>query len=334
MRLFTLFVHLSSLIFEAVAQPIDPTNKSLEPRGIAGVNPALRKLQHPVVRVTGVRFSYPLVQHWIDKFNKAYPDIQVIIEARGTSDPSQYDILVEGYEHTENFRQEREYVYVGRYAVLPVANSHSTFAGIYREKGLNRALITQLYFHDPYADKDKDLEVRAPYKVYTRLQKAAAPIVFSNYFGYQQKDIKGKSIAGSDEHLMKALVRDSTGISYAPVPNIYDHTTQQVIEGISIIPVDLNGNSRVSDDERFYASLDGVTQRLESVKASEVSNLPIAYLHFSVDIKNVSSDAVKFLKWVIENSEADLHAFGYLKPEPEKVDKSKFEQFALKHIKQ
>ena len=47
-----------------------------------------------VVKITGVRFAYPLVQKWIDSFNKEYPDVQIIIEPRGSADPSS-DILIE-----------------------------------------------------------------------------------------------------------------------------------------------------------------------------------------------------------------------------------------------
>src|SRR5690348_14461212 len=75
------------------------------------------------VKITGVRFSYPLIQKWIDEFEVVHPEIQVIIESRGTSDPTQYDILVEGYEHPESTRLDREYVYVAQYAVLPIASA-------------------------------------------------------------------------------------------------------------------------------------------------------------------------------------------------------------------
>jgi phosphate transport system substrate-binding protein len=323
MRFFINFTLILIMVFQAAAQP----------KGVASIVSPDRK-QLPVVRITGVRFSYPIVQHWIDRFNKTYPDIQVIIESRGTSDPSQSDILVEAYEQPESIRQEREYVYIARYAVLPIASSRSSFARTYGERGLNRELITQIFFYDPYADKDAMQDVKAPYTVYTRLQKAGVPIAFSNYFGYEQKDIKGKSIAGSDEHLIKALLRDTTGISYSPVPNIYDHITQRPLDGISVIPVDLNANKKVSDDERFYDNLSVVTRRFESNAASEMNNVPIADLHFSVNSKNASNEAITFLRWLIDESESDLHVYGYLKPEPGKKDKAKFEQFAAKHIKQ
>jgi phosphate transport system substrate-binding protein len=291
------------------------------------------KKNQQVVRITGVRFAYPLVQQWIDDFNKAYPDVQVIIESRGSTDPSQYEILIEAYEHPDDFKKDREYAYVGRYAILPVTNSKSGIAKLYLDKGLDKDLIVQLFFHDIYADKEKQEEIKAPFTIYTRLQKAGAPITFANYFGYEQKDIQGKAIAGADEHILKALLRDTTGVSYLPVSLIYDRSTKKSVEGISVLPVDLNGNGRVNDEEKFYNDLHTVVQRLESTSQKDLNNVPIGYLHFSVDKKSASTDAVTFIKWVIENGQKNLSDFGYLKPEPEKLEKGKSELFASKRIK-
>lgn len=285
------------------------------------------------VRITGVRFAYPLVQKWIDKFNNEFPDIQVIIESRGSSDPSQYDILIEAYEQADEIKDNREYVYVARYAILPVANSNSEFAKKYSEKGLNKDLIVQLFFHDIYADKENQKEVKDPYTIYTRLQKAGVPITFANYFGYEQKDVKGKAIAGADEHLLRALLRDSTGVSYLPLSLIYDEETKKVKDGITVLPVDLNGNDKVNDEEKFYDNLSAVLERLNNTTSKQIKNVPTEYLHFSVDKKGVSADAITFLRWTVRNGEKYLHDFGYLKPEPQKTENDKFEQFASKRLK-
>jgi|SRR5688572_5642721 len=290
--------------------------------------------QDNVVIITGVRFAYPLVQKWIDEYNKVNPDVQIIIESRGTNDPSKYDLLIEAYEPDDAVKKTREYVYVARYAVLPVANSSSAFAKTYIDKGLNEGLIKQLFFHDMFADKEDQLEIKAPFTVYTRLQKAGVPITFANHFGFQQKDIKGKTIAGSDEHLLKAVLRDSTGLSYFPVSMIYDRTTGKPVQGLSVLPVDLNGNNKVNEEEKFYGELAGVLKSLEEKNEKGLHNVPIEHLHLSVEKSSPNAKAVDFLRWVIQNGQKDLHTFGYLTPDDSHLDKGKFEQFASQHIKQ
>jgi len=280
-----------------------------------------------VTVVTGARFTYPLVQKWIDDYNVEHPDIQIIIESRGSADP-QADILIEAYEQDEAVKKTREYLYVARYAVLPVANSNSAFAKTYSERGLNKQLINQLFFHDLFADSEKEQEIKDPYTIYTRLQKAGAPIVFTKYFGFEQKDVKGKAIAGSDEHLLKAILRDSNAVSYLPLSLIYDHASRKPLNGLSVLPVDISGNDRISNDEKFYGDLSTVIKRLEEGDSKDLKNIPIEYLHFSVDKNKATPDAIGFLLWVIQNGQNSLHEFGYLLPKSNNSDEEKFEQFA------
>lgn len=281
---------------------------------------AAERREKNIVAITGVRFAYPLIQHWIDEYNKTNPEVQVIIEARGANDPARYDILVEAYEPDTETKKKREYVNIGRYAILPVANSQSNFSKIYSAKGLNQSLIKQIFFHDIYAEKKEKLTVKEPFTVYTRLQKAGAPITFASYFGYQQKDIKGKSVAGSDEHLLKALLRDTLALSYLPLNLVYDLKTGTPVPGLSILPVDLSGNGKVSEDEKIYSDLVPVIQHLEEKHSTELNNIPIAYLNLTVDKNGSSPEAIAFLQWIIQNGQKDLHAFGFLKPGQEQLE--------------
>jgi ABC-type phosphate transport system substrate-binding protein len=264
-----------------------------------------------VIKMTGVRFAYPLIEHWIEEYTKVNPGVQLIIEWRGTNDPSQYDILVEAFEHPAEIRKERDYTYIGRYAILPVANSRSAFAKTYGVKGLTTETIRQIFFHDIFADKDNEEKITVPFTTYTRLQKAGAPIVFATYFKYEQKDIKGQGIAGSDEHLLKAVLRDTTGVSFLPTPVIY--AKPDGVEGLAVIPVDLNGNDRVSNDEKFYQTRSEAIEHL--TKAKDVRNLPIENIHLSVDRKSANPEALAFIRWVVDNRLSDLKDFGFL-PSP------------------
>lgn len=273
---------------------------------------------HKVV-ITGVRFSYPLVSSWIEAYKAVNPNAVIQIESRGVTDP-QYDLLIEAYEPDSAAKQNRDFVYIGRYALLPVANAQSDFAKRYLEKGLTGDLIRQIYFNDVYADKKNSKKVEANYTVYTRLQKAGAPITFARYFGYEQSNIKGKTIAGADEHLIKALLKDTTAISYTTLGLAYDVKTRQQVNGLAVLPVDTDDNKRVSHDEKEYGNLDNLIARLE---AGELKNIPVAYLHVSIHHSNTNAEALKFLQWILNNGRDNLNQFGFLKPEPRRFQQEK-----------
>ena len=152
--------------------------------------------------------------------------------------------------------------------------------------------------------------------------------MFANTYGFEQKDIKGKAIAGSDEHLLKSILRDSTAISYLPISLVYDLNTRKPLEGITVLPVDLNDNGKVADDEKITAGLDEVIQKIETASPKDIKGLAVGYLHLSVPSQGASEEAVDFIRYVIDNGGRSLHQFGYVLPEESKVDKSKFKPLA------
>lgn len=274
----------------------------------------------PKVVITGARFAYPLVEEWIKQYKSVNPSAEVIIEPRTATDPASYDLLLEAYESDKTQKESRDYFYIARYAVLPIANSSSEFANQYSKKGLTQKQIKSLFFHDIFADKKNSEQIQVPYTIYTRLQKAGVPTTFANYFGYEQQSIKGKAIAGADEHLVKAVLKDSIGVTYSSLNLIFDNTTRKVKDGITIIPVDQNGDDRVNDVEKELTSLDNVVSLLEE---KNVKNIPVEYLHFSISKENRNLEAIKFLKWVVDKGLNDLHQFGFLAPADKQYEKGK-----------
>lgn len=284
-----------------------------------------------LVIVTGARFSYQLVEKWIDEYAKVNPEVQIIVESRGSNDPLKYDILAEVYEHPEELKKQREYLYIARYAILPVANSQSSFAKQFAETGLNNDTFREVFFHDIFSEKSKK-PITVPYTVYTRMQNAGVPVVFASHFGFQQKDIKGTGIAGADSHLMKALLRDTTGVSYLPLPLIYDPRTGAPNEGLAVLPPDLNGNKKVTPDEKFYDRLETVVNRIEELEGKELKNIPISYLHLSVDRQRATKEAVDFLRWIKDNGVQYLHEYGYLKPDARRLNEQEFSALTTRRI--
>jgi phosphate transport system substrate-binding protein len=177
-----------------------------------------------------------------------------------------------------------------------------------------------------FAEKKNHEKINYPLTVYTRLQRAGAPITFAHYFGFEQQNIKGKAIAGSDEHLIKALLKDSTGVSYATLGLLYNPETRKVLNGLTVIPVDQDGDGHVSSNEKQVNDVDAIITKLES---HELKNIPVEYLHISISKTNTNQEALNFLTWAFNQSQNDLHHFGYLKPEPQRFQKTKEKLSAL-----
>lgn len=267
-----------------------------------------------VVVITGARFLYPLLEHWIDAYVKENPSVQLIIDSRGSNDPLHYDILAEVRTSDDALLRGRQVVNVGRYAVLPVTHRASPLAEAYGEKGLTVEQIKEIFFDDIFKGESKR-PVLVAYTPYRRLQRAGVPEVFSRTFGYTQKDLKGNAIAGADAHIVKALLRDTEGVSFLPISLIYDVNSREINEGLALLPFDLDGNNRISDDERLRGDLDELIATIESAEPRSVKHLPVADIHLSVDKSRAHPEALAFLRWVSEQGHTALHAYGFLLPE-------------------
>jgi phosphate transport system substrate-binding protein len=279
------------------------------------------------VIITGARFSYPLLKKWIEEYATVNAGVEVVIDPRTTSDPANFDLLVEAYE-PENYKDKREFITFARFAVVPIANEQSPLAKARAGKGLTPDELRQAYFQDIFADQSKAAPLTEPFTTYTRLQTSGSAFVFASHFGFTQQNILGKAIAGADEHLVKAITKDTQGIGYAPVPVAFDVVSRTLQPGIVLLQIDADGNKKLSADELLPANLEKTLQVLEN----NSGQIPVGSLQLSIAKHNLSSEALQFLKWVIENGQDDLQGFGFFKPDEKRFqqEKQKFDQLASK----
>lgn len=260
--------------------------------------------------LSGARFTQPLFEAWIAGYQELHPEVKFRIENKGAAEFSDADLIIHGHELSKSeVDSKRQYVEIAKYAILPVTNARSPLVGLYAKKGLNHDQIKRIFFYDPYLPTEE--EVKVPYNVYTRVQRAPSPITFAAHFGYTQDDLHGRAIAGADIHLIKSVLRDSLGITYSPMSHIYSPETGRVLEGLFVIPIDFDGNGRVSEDERFFETSAAVLDRLSKEQSK---NIPVARIELAILRKGASPETLAFVAWILEHGWQMLSAHGYLSP--------------------
>src|SRR5882757_1299500 len=244
----------------------------------------------PVIRITGTRLVYPLFQRWVDEYTKLHPGIKFII-SKSPADSA--DLLIVSHKLGQgDIKNGQTTLVVTRYVQLPVVNSRRGDVAALQSKGFDDSAFRRVYF----SDKDDKGHSIYQFTVYKRQQPACASIAFANHFDNEQKDIKGVGVAGDDRDLLTAVKRDPSGISYNNLGFLYDLRSRKLIDSISIIPIDLNGNGRIDPDEDIYGSLDDV---IGFVEKTHHPRIPLENVNVLYRKDGPVKDIAPFLQWVL-----------------------------------
>jgi phosphate transport system substrate-binding protein len=212
--------------------------------------------------------------------------------------------------------------------LLPVANAKNPSNRELLKKGLTATDVKEIFFEkDDFleeASKKGKKKGKSTFvaTVYTREEKACAPTAFANHYGFSQENINGTGVSGDDKYLIHAVRKDSSGITYNNAGYIYDLTTREPINGIAVIPYDLNENGKIDENEHFYNNLDDLVNNLESVENQVV---PIEHINISYPkiISQENNNLKLFLDYILTEGQKFNHEFGFLNLETEHLAKQK-----------
>ncbi|MCO4292544.1 hypothetical protein NF867_06705 [Solitalea sp. MAHUQ-68] len=265
--------------------------------------------------ITGTRFTYPLFEKWISLYKKEHPDLHIRIASKGTKSADSANLFINAHRLTDNELPGLTTEAIARYALLPVANSQNKLLSIYGSRGIKSKELKKLFFEkydpaEPDAEQKPNKQLKGYQPVfYTRAQKACAPITFAAYYGFEQENLVGNQLGGDDKHLIQAVLSDSAGVTYNVLSFIYDLNTRKVKEGLGIIPLDLNNNGKLDENEQIYGTIDQLITYLEST-----TNPGLPFEQVTLSYKkgqNNTKSIEEFISWIRSKGQLNNHEFGY-----------------------
>jgi phosphate transport system substrate-binding protein len=254
-----------------------------------------------VIKITGTRLAFPLVQRWIDEYKKQHPEVIMQLSSKIPADSA--DVLIASYNlRAGDVKDGRAAIALTRYVQLPVINSQSNAVTTLQSKGFTDTDFSRIYFGN-------DNNQLYHFSVYKREKPACASIAFANHFGNEQKDIKGIGVTGDDKDLLNAVKKDTNGISYNNLGFIYDLKSRRVVDSIAIVPIDFNQNGQIDASEQIYGTLDNVLEFSEKTKNSK---LMIEQVNVVFHKDNPDKNVIAFLQWVLTKGQRYNHDFGFI----------------------
>lgn len=274
------------------------------------------------IQLSGAFALYPVVVRWAEEFKKIHPGVQIDISGggagKGITDvlTGMVDIGMSSRDlQPEELRRGAWPLTVLRDAVVMIASEDNPEAQLLRQRGVKRSTATALW-----TDRITSWAAvtgsrrNIPVHVYTRSDACGAGETFAAWINMKQEDLGGTAVYG-DPGIASAIQRDKVGIGYSNLGYVYDISSKRPQPGIMVVPMDLNGDGRISPDEDFYQTL---TTLSEAIRTGRYPSPPSRDLFLVTKGRPRNPVVVAFLKYIYGKGQTLAGEVGYV-PLSEKI---------------
>lgn len=270
------------------------------------------------ISLSGAFALYPMAVKWGDEYKKTDSSVSIDITAggagKGMSDAlaGMVDIGMVSRDITkEETAKGAWYTSCVIDAVVPVFSASSPVYDEIMKRGVKKNEFAKIWDKNPaktWKAVIPTLGKDSALNVYTRSDACGAAQTWGSFFGKKQEELGGIGVFG-DPGLAEAVRKDVNGIGYNNINFVYDKDTKKPAAGLSIVPIDVNGNGRIDDGEKLYDTRDAITQ---AIATGKYPSPPARKLYLVVKNGPAKPAVKKFLKWVLTDGQKYVQEAGYI----------------------
>ena len=279
------------------------------------------------ISISGAFALYPLAVKWAEEFKKIHPEVKIDISAGGAG-KGMTDALSGmvdlGMLSREINKAEIEkgawLVSVAKDAVLPTISDKNPVLPELKIKGMTRQNFEQIFITGNITSwgtslMKVDQKAQGKINVYVRSDACGAGEMWGKYLGKNQETLSGIGVFG-DPGVAEAVKKDPLGVGYNNVIYVYDIQTRKCYPGISVIPIDVNGNGKIDKEEDFYGTLDLL---MAAIRDGRYPSPPARDLYFVSKGKTTDPVINAFLKWILTDGQKFVNESGYVQLPEDKI---------------
>jgi phosphate transport system substrate-binding protein len=277
----------------------------------------LAKPREETIVVSGAFALYPLMIDWSDQYKTTHPNVRFEISAGGAG-KGMTDALSElvdiGMVSREIYQAEMDkgafWVAVARDAVVVTVSGDNPVLSDLLASGVTAEKLREIFVTGEVTTWGQLVgrpEVTDAINVYTRSDACGVADTIAKYMGYRQEDLLGVGIFG-DPGLAEAVKTDPLSIGYNNVNDAYDTVSGKAVEGVSVVPLDIDGNGLVDQSEDFY---DERGYMITAIREGTYTSPPARDLYL-VTKDGFSGAMLDFVKWVLTEGQDYAEASGYV----------------------
>ena len=269
------------------------------------------------IAVSGAFALFPMMTVWAEQYSAQHPNIHFDVQGGGAG-KGMTDVLAGAVDiamvsrelKTEETDQGAYGVPVTIDAVVATVNADNPHIDAILAQGLTPEAAAAIWMSQETKTWGQLLGTDASeaITVYTRSDSAGAAEVWAKFMGGSvQEDLKGTAVNG-DPGVAEAVRQDTLGIGFNNIGFAYDLSTGGQLEGLRVVPLDLNGDGQIGADESFYDTKDGIAGAI----AAKVYPFPPARELYLVTKGEPDPAIVEFYRWILTDGQALVPDAGYV----------------------
>jgi phosphate transport system substrate-binding protein len=267
------------------------------------------------IKVSGAWALYPMMVKWAEEFQKLHPKVRIDISAGGAG-KGMADALAQAVDigmvsreiRPEEIDQGANFVPVVKDAVFPTISASNPVWEALSQKGVQRQTFVALFIEgEPLTwGSVVGTDSGDSVNVYTRSDACGAAETWAKYLGAEQEDLKDIAVYG-DPGLAEAVKTDPLGVGYNNLNYAYDMNTGLPVQGLQVVPIDVNENGEVDPEE----DLSTKERALEAVMAGVYPSPPARDLYLVTQTEFIGLTA-EFVRWILTEGQQYLAEVGYI----------------------
>ncbi|MBF0494603.1 MAG: extracellular solute-binding protein [Candidatus Omnitrophica bacterium] len=278
------------------------------------------------ITLSGAWALYPMALKWAEEFQKIHPKVKIDVSAGGAG-KGMADCLAKiadlGMVSRDiNAEEEKKGAWalpVVKDAVLATVNANNPVIKGILVKGLTKKIFADIFVTGDIKTWGQVLgtDEKQPVIAYTRSDACGAGETWAKYLGKKQEDLVGIGVYG-DPGVAEAVKKDVCGIGFNNVNYVYDAKTKAPIDGIRVVPIDINGDGKIDPDEDFYNDRATV---MAAIARGIYPSPPARDLYFVSGGKPERKEVREFLRWVLTDGQKYVPETGYINVPDDKIKK-------------
>ena len=269
------------------------------------------------IAVSGAFALFPMMTVWAEQYTALHPNITFDVQGGGAG-KGMTDVLAGAVDiamvsrelKPEETDQGAFGVPVTIDAVVATVNADNPYIDEILAHGLTPEAAAAIWMSQETTTWGQLLGTDATeaITVYTRSDAAGAAEVWAKFMGGTvQEDLMGTAVNG-DPGLAEAVRQDALGIGFNNIGFAYNLETGGQLDGLRVIPLDLNGDGTISADEDFYATKDAMTAAI----AARLYPFPPARELYLVTKGEPDEVIVDLYRWILTDGQAFVSDAGFV----------------------